>query len=42
MLFSPVGYGGASVKLAPPLITSEEAVRDGLSALEEAIEEVVQ
>jgi 4-aminobutyrate aminotransferase/diaminobutyrate-pyruvate transaminase/4-aminobutyrate aminotransferase/(S)-3-amino-2-methylpropionate transaminase len=42
MLFAPVGYGGASVKLAPPLITSEDAVRDGLSALEEALEEVVQ
>jgi 4-aminobutyrate aminotransferase/diaminobutyrate-pyruvate transaminase/4-aminobutyrate aminotransferase/(S)-3-amino-2-methylpropionate transaminase len=42
MLFAPVGYGGASVKLSPPLITPEEALRDGLTALEEAIEEVVQ
>ncbi len=41
MLFSPVGYGGASVKVAPPLITPEEAIRDGISALEEALEEVV-
>ena len=41
MLFAPVGYGGASVKLAPPLIVTEEALRDGLSALEEALEEVL-
>ena len=42
MLFSPVGYGGASVKISPPLVISEEAIRDGLSALEEAMEEVLQ
>jgi 4-aminobutyrate aminotransferase-like enzyme len=42
MLFAPVGYGGASVKLAPPLIVTEEALRDGLSALEEALEEVLE
>jgi 4-aminobutyrate aminotransferase/diaminobutyrate-pyruvate transaminase/4-aminobutyrate aminotransferase/(S)-3-amino-2-methylpropionate transaminase len=41
MLFAPVGYGGASVKLSPPLIVTEEALRDGLSALEEALEEVL-
>ena len=42
MLFSPVGFGGASVKIAPPLVIQEEAIRDGVSALEEAIEEVLQ
>jgi len=42
MLFSPVGYAGASVKLAPPLIITEEALHDGVSALEKAIEEVLQ
>jgi len=42
MLFSPVGYGGASVKIAPPLVIQEEAIRDGISAIEEAIEEVLQ
>ena len=42
MLFSPVGFGGASVKIAPPLIIEEDAIRDGVSALEEAIEEVLQ
>ena len=33
MMFAPVGYGGASVKMAPPLITPEEAIREGLSGL---------
>ncbi len=42
ILFSPVGYGGASVKIAPPLITPEEAIREGVSTLEEAMEEVLQ
>jgi 4-aminobutyrate aminotransferase / (S)-3-amino-2-methylpropionate transaminase / 5-aminovalerate transaminase len=42
MLFSPVGYGGASVKIAPPLTTPEDAIRDGILALEEALEEVLQ
>lgn len=41
MLFSPVGYGGASVKLSPPLITPEEALREGIATLEEAVEEVL-
>ncbi len=41
MLFSPVGYGGASVKIAPPLTIDEEAIREGLVALEEAFEEVL-
>ncbi len=42
MLFAPVGYGGASVKLSPPLVTKEEALREGIAALEEAIEEVLK
>ena len=41
MLFSPVGYCGASVKIAPPLIAKEDAIREGLSAFEQAMEEVI-
>ncbi len=37
MLFSPVGPGGGSVKICPPLTISEDAVREGASVLEEAI-----
>jgi 4-aminobutyrate aminotransferase / (S)-3-amino-2-methylpropionate transaminase / 5-aminovalerate transaminase len=41
MLFAPVGYCGASVKIAPPLIVKEDALREGLSAFEEAMEEAI-
>jgi len=40
LMFAPVGLGGATVKVAPPLVTPEEAVREGLAVLEEAVEEV--
>ncbi|MEN6407966.1 MAG: aspartate aminotransferase family protein [Thermoguttaceae bacterium] len=41
LMFAPVGYCGASVKVAPPLITPEDAIREGLATLEEAMEEVL-
>jgi 4-aminobutyrate aminotransferase/diaminobutyrate-pyruvate transaminase/4-aminobutyrate aminotransferase/(S)-3-amino-2-methylpropionate transaminase len=41
MLFAPVGYAGASVKISPPLVIGEEALREGISVLEEALEEVL-
>jgi len=40
LMFHPVGLQGATVKIAPPLVTPEEAVREGLEVLEEAIKEV--
>ena len=42
LMFHPVGFQGATVKIAPPLITPEEAIVEGLSVLQEAIEEVRQ
>jgi len=42
MLFAPVGYAGASVKISPPLVIEEDAIREGVGVLEEAIEEVVK
>ncbi|MGA2032363.1 MAG: aspartate aminotransferase family protein [Thermoguttaceae bacterium] len=42
MLFAPVGYAGASVKIAPPLVVSEEPLREGIAVLEEAISEVLR
>jgi 4-aminobutyrate aminotransferase-like enzyme len=41
LLFSPVGFGGATVKLAPPLVITPEAIDDGLVALDEAVGEAV-
>jgi 4-aminobutyrate aminotransferase/diaminobutyrate-pyruvate transaminase/4-aminobutyrate aminotransferase/(S)-3-amino-2-methylpropionate transaminase len=39
LMFAPVGYGGASVKIAPPLVTQEEPLREGIAVLEEALAE---
>lgn len=36
LMFAPVGFGGATVKIAPPLVITEAAILDGLTALEEA------
>ncbi len=41
LFFSPVGAWGQTVKIAPPLTTTEEALRDGLAVLREAIDEVL-
>ncbi len=41
LMFSPVGYGGASVKVAPPLVIGEEPLRESIQVLEEAMDEVV-
>ena len=41
LMFAPVGYGGASVKISPPLITTEEPLREGIAVLEETLNEVI-
>lgn len=42
LFFSPVGFGGATVKVAPPLCITAEAVREGAEVLGEAIAESIQ
>jgi len=37
MLFAPVGRGAASIKICPPLIIEEDALREGLGVLEEEV-----
>lgn len=39
LLFSPVGYNGSTVKIAPPLCITEEALRESLEAFEDAVNE---
>jgi 4-aminobutyrate aminotransferase/diaminobutyrate-pyruvate transaminase/4-aminobutyrate aminotransferase/(S)-3-amino-2-methylpropionate transaminase len=41
LMFNPVGFGGATVKIAPPLITTEEAALEGVAVLREALAEAV-
>src|ERR1051326_2524305 len=42
LFFSPVGAWGQTVKIAPPLTITEEALREGLAVLAEAIDEVAK
>ncbi len=37
MLFAPVGFGGANIKICPPLVITAQEVRDGLEILEGAL-----
>ena len=37
LLFAPLGFGGATVKVCPPLTITEEAVKDGVEVLDQAI-----
>jgi 4-aminobutyrate aminotransferase-like enzyme len=41
LFFSPVGAWGQTVKIAPPLTISEDAVREGLAVLSGAVDESV-
>jgi 4-aminobutyrate aminotransferase / (S)-3-amino-2-methylpropionate transaminase / 5-aminovalerate transaminase len=37
MLFAPVGVGGCAIKINPPLLITEEALKEGLSVILEAV-----
>ncbi|HLA39987.1 MAG TPA: aspartate aminotransferase family protein, partial [Candidatus Glassbacteria bacterium] len=39
LMFAPVGFGGATVKINPPLCVNRDQIEEGLSVLDEAIEE---
>ncbi len=41
LMFAPVGAEGECIKIAPPLIISEEALREGLTVMEEVCEKVL-
>ncbi len=36
LMFSPVGFMGSTVKIAPPLVINEEALLESIGVLEEA------
>jgi 4-aminobutyrate aminotransferase-like enzyme len=40
MLFAPVGVGGCAIKINPPLLITEEALREGLAVIEEIAAEI--
>jgi 4-aminobutyrate aminotransferase/(S)-3-amino-2-methylpropionate transaminase len=41
LMFSPVGLGGGTVKICPPLVITEEAVEESAAVLAEAFAEVI-
>jgi len=41
LMFAPVGVGGECIKISPPLVINEEALREAISVLEEACDEVL-
>jgi 4-aminobutyrate aminotransferase/(S)-3-amino-2-methylpropionate transaminase len=42
LMFAPVGFGGATVKISPPLVITEEAMNESLDVLEEAFAEALR
>jgi len=40
MLFAPVGVGGGAVKINPPLVVTEEILREGLEVIAEVVRSV--
>jgi 4-aminobutyrate aminotransferase-like enzyme len=41
LLFSPVGFGAGTVKICPPLVINEAAMRESLQAFQEAFAEAL-
>jgi len=41
LMFSPVGYMGSTIKIAPPLVLSEEALDDSVAGFAEAFQEAL-
>jgi len=41
LMFSPVGYGGGTVKICPPLVITQVALEESLGAFEDAFAEAV-
>jgi 4-aminobutyrate aminotransferase-like enzyme len=42
LMFAPVGFGGATVKIAPPLCITKEAVLEGVAVIRQAFKEHVK
>src|SRR5713226_3665158 len=41
LMFSPVRFGGATVKISPPLVITEAAIQDSVTAMEQAFAEAL-
>ncbi|MCF6356452.1 MAG: aspartate aminotransferase family protein [Draconibacterium sp.] len=41
LMFAPVGIAGECIKIAPPLMITEDAIKEGIQVLEEACDEIL-
>ncbi len=41
LMFAPVGFGGATIKISPPLVITEAALEESVAVLGEAFAEIV-
>ena len=41
LMFGPVGFGGGTVKICPPLVINEEAMNESINTFEEAVHEAL-
>jgi len=41
LMFAPVGFGGHTLKVSPPLTITEPALRESLAVFEQAVDEVL-
>ncbi len=41
LMFAPVGIAGECIKIAPPLVITEDALKEGIEVLEEACDEIL-
>ena len=42
LMFAPVGFGGGTIKICPPLVINEAALRESLGAFGEAFAECLE
>jgi 4-aminobutyrate aminotransferase/diaminobutyrate-pyruvate transaminase/4-aminobutyrate aminotransferase/(S)-3-amino-2-methylpropionate transaminase len=42
LMFTPVGFGGGTVKISPPLVITEPAIRESVGVLEEVFDEIAK
>lgn len=42
LMFAPVGYGGATIKICPPLCVTQEQIDDGIAVMDESFRDILK
>jgi 4-aminobutyrate aminotransferase-like enzyme len=40
-MFTPVGYGGATIKICPPLCVTQEQIDDGIAVMDDTFRDIL-